>query len=312
MKRKLMVLACMLFAAGVVACTNVSTVENNPVEPVIVNEPDSSNPDTQDVNIDSNSNVDSNDDSNDLDVADPLFNSSTEAAQGEQYIKVYNYDRFATSNEEDFKKSMRNVINDASEEQEFIKRFIGENADTTVSENSVYKMVTSESGDKESVIFFVKGEDSVYPELAFGLQFDKSEAANEAMLTDETDKEIFDRITALDGSEYALTDLLRPLTDYQEINYVRDANNKLVKAEYQADPEKYGTYNSTGTLYYDENERPVMKSYYVTSGSADMIYVYDDNGELEMICEFGGMPYGPLEEYPGAEIGFKFSIYLLP
>ena len=68
---------------------------------------------------------------------DELFNSSTEAAQGEQYIKVYNYDRFATSNEEDFKKSMRNVINDASEEQEFINRFIGENADTTVSENSV-------------------------------------------------------------------------------------------------------------------------------------------------------------------------------
>ena len=475
MKRKLMFLACMLFAAGAVACTNVSTVENNPVEPVIVNEPDTSNPDTQDVNIDSNSNVDSNDDSNDSDVAedpilkkykeyagvsndryvlfdmgfenpvficiegdywlfgmdkkgnvkeidnllrgahsayywlregepvilsymtigsgeatsskclkinedfsvteeyeiiqffengdgevefdennnyhhktefyingelqdiapeeyegyiplqngfepiddsfidiDELFNSSTEANQGEQYIKVYNYDRFATNNEEDFKKSMRNVINDASEEQEFIKRFIGENADTTVFENSVYKMVTSESGDKESIVFFVKGEESVYPELAFGLQFDKSEAANEAMLTDETDKEIFDRITALDGSEYALTDLLRPLTDYQEINYVRDANNKLVKAEYQADPKKYGTYNSTGTLYYDENERPVMKSYYVTSGSADMIYVYDDNGELEMICEFGGMPYGPLEEYPGAEIGFKFSIYLLP
>ena len=87
-------------------------------------------------------------------------------------------------------------------------------------------------------------------------------------------EEVFDEIISLDGARYRDVDWIRPLLDYQEKTYVKE-NGKIIRAKYSYDPQEYGTYNSSGTLYYDGQERHFYKNYHVTSGSRYTFYQYE-------------------------------------
>ena len=115
----------------------------------------------------------------------------------------------------------------------------------------------------------------------------------------------------MDGSEYALINYLKPLTDEKDVSFIRNEENRLIKAEYNSNPQKYGTYNSTGVIYYDENERAILREYYTTEGTKYTVYVYDDDN-LVMICDFGGMAYKGLEGFSETEIGMDFKVYFIP
>ena len=183
-----------------------------------------------------------------------------------QIIKIYNYlDNTDVKNEDKLLNSMRSVVNDHSEESDFIGSFIENPENEIFAENPAYKIIRDIS-----------------------LRFEESKAVDEA----------------------SVTDYLDPLADHQDITYTKNEDGKLVKAEYSSDPKEYGTYDSTGVVYYDENERPVLKEYYTTSGNRYMAYVYEEN-KLVMICDFGGMAYKGMDDDPDTEIGMDFSIYFI-
>ena len=206
-----------------------------------------------------------------------------------QIIKIYNYlDNTDAKNEDKLLNSMRSVVNDHSEESDFIGSFIENPENAIFAENPAYKIIRDMSEDESSVVFLIKGEDSEYPEIAYGLRFEESKSVDEA----------------------SVTDYLDPLADHQDITYTKNEDGKLVKAEYSSDPQEYGTYDSTGVVYYDESERPVLKEYYTTSGNRYMAYVYEDD-KLVMICDFGGMAYKGMDDDPDTEIGMDFSIYFI-
>jgi len=208
-----------------------------------------------------------------------------------QIIKIYNYlDNTDVKNENKLLNSMRSVVNDHSEESDFIGSFIENPENAIFAENPAYKIIRDMSEDESSIVFLIKGEDSEYPEIAYGLRFEESKA--------------------VDSSEYPLTDYMEPLADHQDVTVIKDESGKTVKAEYSTDPKEYGTYDSTGVVYYDESGRPVLKEYYTTSGNRYMAYVYEEN-ELVMICDFGGMAYKGMDDDPDTEIGIDFSIYFI-
>lgn len=206
-----------------------------------------------------------------------------------QIIKIYNYlDNTDAKNKDKLLNSMRSVVNDHSEERDFIGSFIENPENAIFAENTAYKIIRDISEDESSIVFLIKGEDSEYPEIAYGLRFEESKAVDEA----------------------SVTDYLDPLADHQDITYTKNEDGKLASAEYSSDPKEYGTYDSTGVVYYDENERPVLKEYYTTSGTRYMAYVYEEN-KLVMICDFGGMAYKGMDDDPDTEIGMDFSIYFI-
>lgn len=234
------------------------------------------------------------------------------------FIKLYSYSENADmKNDEDLSESMRTLINSSSEE-EFIAMFLDDNESKTIVENSVYKMEMGELGDKNSIVFIIKNEEHEYPQIAYGLSYYESKVKNEAIISETvpgadssgTKLDIFERIKALDGTEYWGIDFLKPLNAYQDISYIRDNEGKLIKAEYSSDSQIYGSYNSEGVLYYDADENPELKRYYTTGGTRYMAYVYDEN-KLIMICDFGGNPYKSLDDNPNIELGMDFKIYFL-
>lgn len=234
------------------------------------------------------------------------------------FIKLYSYSENADmKNDEDLSESMRTLINSSSEE-EFIAMFLDDNESKTIVENSVYKMEMGELGDKNSIVFIIKNEEHEYPQIAYGLSYYESKVKNEAIISETvpgadssgTKLDIFERIKALDGTEYWGIDFLKPLNAYQDISYIRDNEGKLIKAEYSSDSQVYGSYNSEGVLYYDADENPELKRYYTTGGTRYMAYVYDEN-KLIMICDFGGNPYKSLDDNPNIELGMDFKIYFL-
>ena len=87
-----------------------------------------------------------------------------------------------------------------------------------------------------------------------------------------------------------------------------DDNGKLIKQEYLSDIDEYGTYDSSGTIFYDENEEPFYKYYYVTSGSRFTFYLRD-NGKIRWICDIGGMAYSAMEGNDDTEVGMLYKIY---
>ena len=206
-----------------------------------------------------------------------------------QIIKIYNYlDNTDVKNEDKLLNSMRSVVNDHSEERDFIGSFIENPENAIFAENTAYKIIRDISEDESSIVFLIKGEDSEYPEIAYGLRFEESKSVDEA----------------------SVTEYLDPLADHQDITYTKNEDGKLASAEYSSDPQEYGTYDSTGVVYYDESERPVLKEYYTTSGNRYMVYVYEED-KLVMICDYGGMAYKGMDDDPDTEIGMDFSIYFI-
>ena len=40
-----------------------------------------------------------------------------------------------------------------------------------------------------------------------------------------------------------------------------------------------------------------------------ILYIYNENGQLSILCDFGGMAYKGMEDNPDTEIGFPFKVY---
>jgi hypothetical protein len=288
--------------------SNLNNFSNEPVLPTETNNPVQMEEDLTSDDIEDNSQTNEKQTTS----VDSDLDANTDSGENGQIIELYNYrDIIDVKNEEDLLSSMRTVINDSSEEEAFAARFIDDLETATITDNSVIKIVREEFDENCSIVFFIKNENFDYPEIAYGIRFDEKKAKEEALLTIDEDKDVFDRICALDGAEYDLIDFLKPLTDYQDITYYRSEENKLIKAEYASDDQIYGTYNSTGVLYYDENERAILREYYTTSGNRFLSYIYDDE-KLTMICEFGGRAYKGLDDSSETEIGMDFMVYILP
>ena len=201
------------------------------------------------------------------------------------------------------------VITDSESEEAFWAYFYTESDSFDVIEEADAKILKGSSDGKNVFVAFLGENDAGYPKYAYGFKYSPDDAIVEAKYdSSKKGDEIFDEVYSLNGEKYDLFDLVKPLLDYQEKTYVKD-NNKIVKVEYSADPKEHGTYNSSGTVYYDEQERPFYKSYYSTSGTRYTIYLYNTEGDLNQIFDFGGLPYKELEGNPSLDIGIDVTIY---
>ena len=204
---------------------------------------------------------------------------------------------------------MYSVITDSRSEQAFLSYFYTESDEYDVIEKANAKILMGTSDDKNIFVVFFSENDSEYPKYAYGFKYSPDDAIVEAKYdSSKKGEEIFDEVYSLDGVKYELFDSIKPLLDYQEKTYVKD-DNKIVRVEYSSDPKEYGTYNSSGILYYDELERPFYKSYYSTSGTRYTIYLYNADGEVAQIFDFGCLPYKELEGDPSLDIGIDVTIY---
>ena len=204
---------------------------------------------------------------------------------------------------------MYSVITDSKSEEAFLTYFYTESDNYDVIEESDAKILKGASDGKNVFVVFFSENYAEYPKYAYGFKCSPDDAIVEAKYdSSKKGDEIFDEVYSLNGEKYDLFDSIKPLLDYQEKTYVKD-NNKMVKVDYSADPKEYGTYNSSGTVYYDERERPFYKSYYSTSGTRYTIYLYNTEGDLNQIFDFGGLPYKELEGDPSLDIGIDVTIY---
>ena len=217
-------------------------------------------------------------------------------------------DLYDYEDDESLKNGMWARVDDANAEKEFLSYFFDDEADMKVIETSTSKVYLGQEDGENIFVFIVNDE---YGNDAYGFRY----SLDDAVIDGKYDKtkngdELFDYMYSMDGEKYLYTDDLKPLLDYQEKNYVKDDDGSIVKVEYDSDAYEYGTYNSSGELYFDDKERPLYRLYYVTSGSRFCYYLYNDNDELVQIFDFGGMPYKGLEENPEIAIGVDLSTYI--
>ena len=220
-------------------------------------------------------------------------------------IDVYDFD-----DDSSLENGMHTLVTDEASEKEFLSYFFTDSSQYEVIEDACAEVCVGNAEDKNVFVSLVSDGKSEYPKEAYGLKYSPGDAVKEAKYNPyQEGGEVLVGIKSIDGEDYEYIDEITPLLDYQEKEYIRE-NGKLLKVEYSSDSEEYGTYNSSGTLYYDSNERPFYKSYYVTSGSKYMFYLYDEKGKLTQIYDFGGMAYKGLEENPDIEIGVDFKTYI--
>ncbi len=85
-------------------------------------------------------------------------------------------------------------------------------------------------------------------------------------------------------------------------------NGSLSTAKYWCCPNTHGTWDSEGTIYYDEDGRMIYRNYYHTHGSHSCVYLYE--GEFRRpwaYIEFGGMAASGEDNY---EYGMDIYVYL--
>ena len=91
--------------------------------------------------------------------------------------------------------------------------------------------------------------------------------------------------------------------------YVKNDKGEITKVNYKVDEYKYGTFNSSGEVIFDKQERPLYRYYYVTSGEKLFYYLYNENDDLVQCFNFGGMPYGGLDEKGDIAIGGELEVF---
>lgn len=100
--------------------------------------------------------------------------------------------------------------------------------------------------------------------------------------------------------------------DISDIELKYQANGMLEKVEYKHASKVYGTFGSSGRVFYDEQGRMVYESSYITHGTVYQFYLYhkDEKTPWACIC-IDSMPYSDSEkddyEYT---YGNRYSIYL--
>jgi len=89
--------------------------------------------------------------------------------------------------------------------------------------------------------------------------------------------------------------------DYRETDYPRTV-------DYEFSEVSHGTYDSSGTAYYDTEGRMVYRNFYMTSGDCSVYYIYQGESRKPWaIVSYGGIPYS-IED--GYKYGMDTSVYL--
>ncbi len=112
----------------------------------------------------------------------------------------------------------------------------------------------------------------------------------------------------LSGEDLEQKELSDDLMFSSEVNINYDEDKKLKYLDYWRSPINYGIWQSSGTKHYDEQQRLIYSTYYVTHGSHSRFYLYKDNKpEPWIYIEFCSMPYsgsGTEEISYGHEVSF--------
>ncbi len=248
------------------------------------------------------------------------FEEPKEKSDEDKYEKVQNEgeikyidlsDSYNLNDDSSLQKGMGTLVHDETEQEVFLTYFFSESDNQEVIEESGVKVYLGTNDNKYEVVFLFKVGEADFPKYAYGFDYSSCEAIEEDQFDASKEGDsVFDSISSLDGSEYEKLDLIKPLLDYQDKTYSKDENDEIVKVEYTMDAEKYGTYNSSGELFYDNSGRPLYKEYYVTSGTRYTYYLYNEDDKLVQIFDFGGMAYTGLEDNPNIEIGIDFQTYI--
>ena len=212
----------------------------------------------------------------------------------------YDYD-----NDISLQNGMRTIVNNLEEEKVFLSYFFLESEEKEVIVDNGIELNLRIDDNEEIAVFFLNQGDNEYPKWAYGFKYNTDSFA--AVATYDASKkgiEMFDEIYSFDEEKFDAKILIKPLQDNQKADYVEE-ENKIV---YSMDSQLYGTYNSSGELFLDENSRPLYKVYYTTNGTRISYYLYDSNGNLSHFYDFGGMAYKGLKNEYDIEIGIDLKV----
>lgn len=84
------------------------------------------------------------------------------------------------------------------------------------------------------------------------------------------------------------------LSDLLEISFTYREDGSLAYRQYQHNPIVWGTTNASMKSYYDEQERIIYESCYITHGAVENFYIYTDEGNIPTYSLFvdSGGSYG--------------------
>ena len=226
---------------------------------------------------------------------------------------LYYYDSYQYTDVNDMESlecGLRTTVSTKSEETDFINSFVPDCTPISEYNHPLADVFVYEHEAETYFVFFIsQSESSEYPKTAMLCKMDTENMKPEAILVPDDEKENEFSYYYNNGTAYTdENNLLNPYQDKYEYTDTTDDTGKLIKQEYTSDMEEYGTYDSTGVIYYGENEAPFYKYYYVTSGSRFTFYLRD-NEKLKWICDIGGMAYSGMEGNDDIEIGMLFKIY---
>jgi|GEM_PF-2743601 len=80
------------------------------------------------------------------------------------------------------------------------------------------------------------------------------------------------------------------------IKFSYGANDVMISADYSRSSYIHGTWDSSGTIYYDKNGRMTHNSYYVTHGGQDRIFLYDGDSKMPWACIYWDGFYNGFEQ----------------
>jgi hypothetical protein len=223
-------------------------------------------------------------------------------------------DSYDTNDDSTMQNGMYTKLEDSAGEEEFLSYFFEDPSGLQIIEDAYAKVYMGMIDDKNIFVALISDEESEpngYPKYAYGFRYSTENAVSEAYYdSSKKGAEVFDTIIAPDGTESWTRKAMKPLWDYQEKTITKNDDGTIAKVEYLSDSKTYGTYNSSGDLYYDKKERPWYRYYYVTSGSRYCFYIYDEEDNILQCLDFGGMPYKVLESNPDIAIGVDVEVYL--
>lgn len=238
---------------------------------------------------------------------------STRKSTGYNDVRYLCLDDYYDPNDDlSMQRGMRAFVSDVDDEKAFIEKFLnGEGFTEKIFNYSETKVIIGDKDDEEVFIFFINVDKDEYPKIAYGFKYSLNDSVRVAKYDlSKKGEELFDSMLSLDGEKYDKAYLMRPLLDDQKKEYIKDDEGRIIRIDYSSDPKTYGTYNSSGELYFDGNEMPLYKVYYTTNGSRISYYLYNDKGEFTQFFDFGGMAYKGLDNNPDVEIGIDFETYI--
>ena len=226
----------------------------------------------------------------DVPVEDSVEVEPTPEAEEDNITYISLTASYDKDDEASLQRGMCTEVNNADEEKDFLAYFFDESSDPKVIESAGSTAYIGTVGDENVFVLLIHDGESGYPEYAYGFRY----STNDAM----------------EAPENGPINYIAPVQTYQDQNVITDDEGNIIKVEYSCDAHEYGTFNSTGTVYYDDNGNAVYREYYSTNGTRVSYYLYNDDNELIQYMDFGGMPYSGLESNPDIAIGVNFETYI--